>query len=965
MKIQLLFRRMALLVPLLCLSMMVQASHFRFGSITYQTTGGNNLTAQIRVTEAWRDDAYGAPPVLGQVVTVDGALDFGDGNAVSIPLTVTTVGAGYFYGEYVTSHTYAAAGNYTVSTSTCCRISTLENNADGDFYFSTRVVAGSANDSPVSTLLPIINLPVNQAGASYMVPSSDPNGNTLTYSAATSADLGNIDFTNAPGMTVNPSTGQVSFSTVGKTVGQLYNAVVKVSDGSTSIILDHIIQISATASNAAPVFTAPTPPNGTVYTVTAGQLVTFGVRATDSDAGDNVNLQAVGVPSGASTAPALPTSGNPVQTTFSFTPTAAQVGNNYVISFVAQDNSAQTTTTSVTIQVQANPCNPNANTPTAATDNFTASCGPITVTQAQLLANDTSPNGTFLVVGSVSGGTNGTVVDNGDGTYTFTPNPGYVGPASFTYLVQSAGPIFPAPATGHYYELVGAPGLCWDAAKMAAAARTYAGMTGYLATLTSAAEVNAVKNRNPGQFWFGAADDVTEGTWMWKTGPEIGQTFYASGATLPGQYSNWSTNEPDDYKNIWRPIGEDYAQMFGASGLWNDLDNCATGANVVGYIVEYGGLEACTPVLYATGTVNINVTNTGNGTPSIVANPDAFSTSAGAPVTVTAAQLMGNDTDSQGRSLRISSVSGGTNGTVVDNGNNTYTFTPAGGYTGPATFNYLLQLAGPVFASATTGHYYEFVADANLCWTAAKAAAAARTYNGLQGYLATITSASENALLKGRNPNNVWFGAADDLVEGEWRWKTGPEAGQLFFVGTGMAGATQPGQYSNWSGGEPNDDKNTFRPGGEDYGHMYGSSGLWNDLSDCAGGSATAGYFVEYGGLESCTPVLFSTGTVTVTVGPTAARSTGSTKVTASIEAAPNPSNGQFKVHLVAANEAKTKVDLFDLQGRYISTVFEGAMTAGEQREVDVNQPELATGLYMVRMQNGGNVKYVRVAVQK
>jgi len=950
MKIQLLLRRLALAVPLLGFSMLAEASHFRYGSLSYQTSGASNRVVSFKLNEAFRDDYFGTPPTVGQTVSTGDILDLGDGNFEPITISVTAVGNGYFFGEFNVTHTYATSGSFTAATTNCCRISNLQNNSDEYWYVSTVVAAGNANDSPVSSLPPIVNLSTGNATATYNLPASDPNGNPLTYSIATAADLGGVTFTNAPGISVSPS-GVVTFSTVGKAVGNLYNAVIKVSDGSTSIIVDHIIQIVNQAS-AAPVFVyPPTPTNGFVYTVAPGTLVSFSVRATDADAGDVVTLSGQGLPSGSTF---VPVTANPAQSTFSWTPTAANVGTT-VINFLAQDNGGAQALTSVTIQVQAN-CNPNANTPVAGTDNFTASCGPLTVTAAQLLANDTSPNGTPLAIGSVGGGGNGTVVDNGNGSYTFTPFPGYTGPASFTYLLQSAGPIFPSPATGHYYELVSAPGICWDAARTAAAARTYAGMSGYLATLTSAAETDAVKGRNSGQFWFGAADDVTEGTFMWKTGPEAGTNLV---------YSNWSPGEPDDYKNIWRPQGEDYAHIYGGSGLWNDLDLCGTAANITGYLVEYGGLEACTPVLYATGTVNINVTNTGSGTPSLAANADAVSTTPGTPVTVTAAQLLANDTDTQNRALRISSVSGGTNGTVVDNGNNTYTFTPNIGYTGPATFSYLLQLDGPVFASATTGHYYELVTDANLCWTAAKAAAAARTYNGLQGYLATITSQTETDLLKGRNPDNIWFGAADDLVEGEWRWKTGPEAGQLFYTGNGTTGgATAPGQYSNWSGGEPNDFKNQFRPGGEDYGHMYGNSGLWNDLSDCAGGSATAGYFVEYGGLESCTPVLFATGTVTVNVGGVSARATAAQGQTV-LEAAPNPSNGQFRVRLVAATDGPAQVDLFDLKGRRVSALFSGALKAGEERLVPVNATEASSGLYLVRLQSGQDVKVVRVSIQK
>ncbi|MGD1712813.1 hypothetical protein [Dapis sp. BLCC M172] len=47
-----------------------------------------------------------------------------------------------------------------------------------------------------------------------------------------------------------------------------------------------------------------------------------------------------------------------------------------------------------------------------------------------------------------------------------------------------------------------------------------------------------------------------------------------------------------------------------------------------------------------------------------------------------------------------------------------------------------------VFFNSDTGHYYEYVPGA-YTWNQAKASAEARSYNGLQGYLATITSEAE------------------------------------------------------------------------------------------------------------------------------------------------------------------------------------------------------------------------------
>jgi hypothetical protein len=355
MKTSLLFQRMVLLMSLLCISMLAQATHFRYGSLTYQTSGATNRTVQFKLSVAYREDYFGAPPKVGQVVQDVGYLEFGDGTDVLFDVTVTAVGDDYFYGEYTTSHTYATAGNFKAVYTGSARISTLQNNPDGEWYISTLVNAGSANDSPVSTLPPIVNLAAGQAAATYTVPAGDPNGNALTYSVATAADLGGIAFTNAPGLAVNPTTGVVTFSTVGKTVGQFYNAVIKISDGLTSIVVDHLIQIVGQTSTAPSFVYPPTPPNGQVFTVNTGQLVTFSVRATDSDAGDIVTLQALGLPTGATMSPALPTSGNPVQSTFAWTPTAANIGTT-IINFIAQDKQGTQRSTSVTIQV-VNGCN--------------------------------------------------------------------------------------------------------------------------------------------------------------------------------------------------------------------------------------------------------------------------------------------------------------------------------------------------------------------------------------------------------------------------------------------------------------------------------------------------------------------------------------------------------------------------------------------------------------------------------
>src|SRR5690606_18892184 len=47
----------------------------------------------------------------------------------------------------------------------------------------------------------------------------------------------------------------------------------------------------------------------------------------------------------------------------------------------------------------------------------------------------------------------------------------------------------------------------------------------------------------------------------------------------------------------------------------------------------------------------------------------------------------------------------------------------------------------------SNGHYYQYIPAVGISWTAAEAAAAASTYYGLQGYLATITATDEAQLV--------------------------------------------------------------------------------------------------------------------------------------------------------------------------------------------------------------------------
>lgn len=138
------------------------------------------------------------------------------------------------------------------------------------------------------------------------------------------------------------------------------------------------------------------------------------------------------------------------------------------------------------------------------------------------------------------------------------------------------------------------------------------------------------------------------------------------------------------------------------------------------------------------------------------------------------------------------------------------------------------------------GYYFDWV-PGYLTWTNADAAASALTFDGVHGYLATITSQPENNFFESQFSQSTgqtligWLGGYKNLAEADpsnpavgWNWVTG-----------------EPWSYTAWwtAEGEPDNDG-----GNQNYVRTQpdGSAVYWDDIENDPGNSYIGGYFVEY-----------------------------------------------------------------------------------------------------------------------
>lgn len=394
-----LFRQSHLVVALfLFMGMMVllpdaNATHLRFGHLTWQPKPAvSPNTVEFTLINAFRRNSNlypGTAPdgfvAIGDVISEsvgNTRMRFGDGNITNVlkyRVIAIDVANQWFLGvalqpgddtKATIDHTYVSPNNggnpWIAEMFGCCRISNSVNNANGGYSIQTLVELVSGNRSPVASLPPIVNLP-QSATASFFVPATDADPNsTLSWRLASAAEAGDGGaFSQPAGLTVNSTTGLVQWNTSLIAIGSYYSCQVIIEDRHSStgelqtrVAVDFLILIvPCDPGNATPAFVSPSPTCGSTLNAFVGQPFSFTVTATDADPADMVSLNSAGIPAGATLNPGLPitgSAGDPVSSTFDWTPGIGDLGN-YVVNFAASDNCGAQALCSYTIIVQQIP----------------------------------------------------------------------------------------------------------------------------------------------------------------------------------------------------------------------------------------------------------------------------------------------------------------------------------------------------------------------------------------------------------------------------------------------------------------------------------------------------------------------------------------------------------------------------------------------------------------------------------
>jgi hypothetical protein len=202
------------------------ATHNRATQLSW-SKGANPNEVEFTIDFVARRGYYGFPELEVGDVFQDPTLFFGDGEGITLQLTVVAVGADIVYAQGQVSHTYPTAGPYTATMGSCCRLSASSghvNNGDLNYSVHTLVDTAHAISSPHIAVAPVVFCPTSGLCSFAFAGSGAEPGNHLEWRLATPAETGDALFVQpgspyAPSAaSVDPTLGRMSWDTTGATM---------------------------------------------------------------------------------------------------------------------------------------------------------------------------------------------------------------------------------------------------------------------------------------------------------------------------------------------------------------------------------------------------------------------------------------------------------------------------------------------------------------------------------------------------------------------------------------------------------------------------------------------------------------------------------------------------------------------------------------------------------------------------
>ncbi|GGF48072.1 hypothetical protein GCM10011321_43070 [Youhaiella tibetensis] len=319
---------------------------------------------------------------------------------------------------------------------------------------------------------------------------------------------------------------------------------------------------------------------------------------------------------------------------------------------------------------------------------------------AQLLGNDTDPDGDALRILSVSNAVHGVVSFNATTKIvSFTPDSGFSGTASFSYsITDGRGGTANGNVTVEVLQgVVGASLFSLETAPTGTPQNDSAGVElGVKFTVAADGTITGLR------YYKSAQDTGTHTGSLWTSTGVLLATATFTNETESGWQTVTFANAISVSANVT------YVASYHSNGFYMADGNYFATNVVNGPVMAPSSTAAGGNGVYAYGStsvfpsdsfgatnywVDVTFDSLGGGNHNPVAGADTgYSTPMGTPITIAVASLLANDSDADGDALTITAVSAANNGTVsLDAVNGTITYTPNAGFSGAGGFSYTLS----------------------------------------------------------------------------------------------------------------------------------------------------------------------------------------------------------------------------------------------------------------------------------